>query len=287
MTLPFEEKVVNDFAFSKDNFENPNYIGYLNEAGVPIDFKISGYLGHNCDSISPLFIENFQMRCYDEFQLAINGKRVVDLEFERIVAQLGREKFTKLVEKYVKSLQNAIYPKTEYERFVHDIEMFFYNCYQADTFFDGFGQPCMYLNEYEYFSQYDIALYQIQENEDEAMKKQRKLLEEFDYIWYKKKLIMDWFKSVVVQYLHYHSIERCGNGITTSDLTPYETFYNYILNDFTIFQIPRMIYDPAAKIYVPYQQNPFLVPDSELRLQEELQAIKKLVPKNERWRYYR
>ena len=48
-----------------------------------------------------------------------------------------------------------------------------------------------------------------------------------------------------------------------------------------------MIYDNTKKMYVPYEQNQFLISDSELRLKEEIQAIKKLVPKNERAKYYR
>lgn len=48
-----------------------------------------------------------------------------------------------------------------------------------------------------------------------------------------------------------------------------------------------MIYDNNRKMYISYIQNPFLVPDSELRLKEEIQAIKKLVPLNERKKYYR
>lgn len=62
--------------------------------------------------------------------------------------------------------------------------------------------------------------------------------------------------------MHYHLIERCEKGITTNNLRPNETFYKYLLNDFTIHQIPRMVYDNTKKMYIPYEQNSFLIPNS-------------------------
>ena len=80
-------------------------------------------------------------------------------------------------------------------------------------------------------------------------------------------------------YLIYLSYSFLLTLITTSSFKIYETFYNYLLNDFTIYQVPKMIYDGDKKMYVMHKQNEFFIPDNELRLKEEIQSIKKLVPK--------
>lgn len=155
---------------------------------------------------------------------------------------------------------------------------------------DGFGQNCMSLNKPEFYQSFCKVrkIYQKQSDETEEQYHERhERFFEYDYYWYLKNLMLDRYKTVIVQYMQYHLVERCKKGITTCDSKPYETFYNYLLNDFTIHQIPSMIYDNNRKMYISYIQNPFLVPDSELRLKEEIQAIKKLVPLNERKKYYR
>lgn len=78
---------------------------------------------------------------------------------------------------------------------------------------------------------------------------------DYDYHWYKKSVMLDWYKTVIVQYMYYHLIERCKKGITTCCVKLNETFYNYFFNDFVIHQIPRMIFDNDKKMYVPYKQS--------------------------------
>ena len=155
---------------------------------------------------------------------------------------------------------------------LRDLDLFFYNCYQAPTFMDGFGQNCMLLNEAEFFDGYCSNT---------------TIDFEGKYHWYKKDAMLDWYRVVIVQYMHYHLIERCQKGITTTCTNPYETFYNYLLNDFVIHQIPRMIFDESKKRYVPYEQSKSFIADSELRLKDEILAIKKLVPPKDRYKYYR
>lgn len=48
-----------------------------------------------------------------------------------------------------------------------------------------------------------------------------------------------------------------------------------------------MNYDEDRKMYVEYNQSDFLLPDSEMRLKDEIQAIKRLVPIKDRAKYYR
>ncbi len=148
----------------------------------------------------------------------------------------------------------------------------------------------MILNESEFYKKYCEGNKRYQQLPDESLEKYQERysrLFNHDYYWYKKRTMLDWYKTVIVQYMHYHLVERCSRGITTSDVHPNETFYNYLLNDYEVHQIPRMIYDSSKKMYVPYIQSPFLIPDSEKRLAEEIKAIKKRTLRAERERYYR
>lgn len=96
-----------------------------------------------------------------------------------------------------------------------------------------------------------------------------------------------YLNDIYVQYLGYHRVERLPKTITTSEFKIYETFYNYFLNDFNVVRIPKMIYSDDEKMYKEYRLNEFLVPESELILKDEIESIKKMVPSNERYKYYR
>ncbi len=290
MTLPFEEQIINDGEYSKHNFEHPKFIGYLNKYGEVLDYSQPlGIGGHNDNPLTTYFEYYFRMPTHDLWIQQTEGKNVINLDFEQEYAQ---DKF-----KYFKNRLNeranvAKYGITNdpYVKFQNDLDIFFYNCYQADTFIEGFGQNCISLNKSEFYQKFCSGknIYKKESNEtEEQYRERRNQFLESDYYWYKKDLMLNWYKTVIIEYMHYHLIERCEKGITTCDLKPYETFYNYLLNDFTIHQIPCMIYDDSKKMYVPYKQNQFSIPDSELRLKEEIKAIKKLVPLNKRSNYYR
>lgn len=291
MTFPFKEEIVNDSEYSKYNFEHPLFIGYLNKYGQVLDYSSPlGIGGHTDNKLTTYFEYYFRMPTHDSWLQQSEGIDVINLESEQYYVQNGIEYFKEEVE--IRANKSKKYGSSNDvdSRFMNDLNLFFFNCYQADTFMDGFGQNCMCLNQSEFYQRYceGKELYQRQPNETEKEYHEReKNSVEYDYHWYKKNLMLDWYKIVIVQYMHYHLIERCGKGITTSDLRPNETFYNYLLNDFTIQQIPRMMYDNTKKMYIPYKQNQFLMSDSELRLQEEIQAIKKLIPIKERVQYYR
>lgn len=134
-------------------------------------------------------------------------------------------------------------------------------------------------------------LYPRQEGEREINYEYRvpRNLYDFGYVYdsYKTKIMMDKFKDVMVSYLGYHYVARVPRTIYTSEFNIYETFYNYLLNDFKIYQLPKMIYNPAEKRYIENIPNEFLKQKSELRLKEEIQSIKRLVKKEDRYNYYR
>ena len=95
-------------------------------------------------------------------------------------------------------------------------------------------------------------------------------------------------KDILVQACNYDSIEsQLYRTITTSKFNIYETFYDYILHDYKIYQIPKKVYDEQQERYIDWQQSPFMVSDKELRLKAELEAICTNVPLEERKQYCR
>lgn len=291
MILQFNEEVVNSGEYSRYNFEHPRFIGYLNKHGDILDYsRPLGIGGHDDNRLTTYFEYYFRMPTNDPWIQQIECKDVIDIEDEEWFGQERREYFEERLKHILDLKRKYGVKENPYDIFQEDLDIFFYNCYEADTFMDGFGQNCMALNKNEFYQKFCkySKLYQRKINETEEQYRERhNQLFEYDYYWYLKHLMLDWYKTVIVQYMHYHLIERCKKGITTSDLTPNETFYNYLLNGFTIHQIPRMMYDNIKKMYVPYEHSKFLVTDRELRLQEEIQAIRKLVSKNELYKYYR
>ena len=99
---------------------------------------------------------------------------------------------------------------------------------------------------------------------------------------------LDIMKSVLIQACDVDSLEgSMPNTIQTSKINIYERFYNYLLMDFTIQRVPKKIYDPKLERFVDYNRSEFLMPDSELRLKEEIEAIKKHVKIKDRPKFFR
>lgn len=286
MTLSFKEEVVNDCEYTKYNFEHPHFIGYLNKYGEVLDYSSPfGIGGHDNNKLTAYFENYFRMPEHEPWIQQIEERDVIDIEFEKRYAKRQRDYFRNQIEYNLSLVRKYGISEEPYDKFQNDLDMFFYNCYQAETFMDGFGQNCMSLNEPEFFEKFCLKACPKGFNEtEEQYYERRRHIVKYNYHWYKKKLMFDWYKTVIVQYMHYHLVERCKKGITTSSLRPYETFYNYYLNDYAIHQIPYNIYDEDKKMYVTYAPFPS---DSELRLKEEIQAIKTLVPISERSKYYR
>ena len=95
-------------------------------------------------------------------------------------------------------------------------------------------------------------------------------------------------KDILVQACNYDAIEsQLYRTITTSKFNIYETFYEYILHDYKIYQIPKKVYDEQQERCIDWQQSPFMVSDKELRLKAELEAICTNVPLEERQQYCR
>lgn len=95
-------------------------------------------------------------------------------------------------------------------------------------------------------------------------------------------------KDILVQACDYDAIEsQLYRAITTSKFNIYETFYDYILHDYKIYQIPKKVYDKQIETYIDWKQSPLMISDKELRLKRELESICNAVPLEERDQYCR
>lgn len=95
-------------------------------------------------------------------------------------------------------------------------------------------------------------------------------------------------KSILVQACDYDSVEsQLYRTITTSKHNIYETFYDYILHDYKVFQIPKKIYDENLQQYIDWNQSEWFISDKELRLKSELESICNEVPLEKRSQYCR
>ena len=76
--------------------------------------------------------------------------------------------------------------------------------------------------------------------------------------------------------------------ITTSNSDIYERFYNYLLMDWEIYKVPRFVFNNETKMYELEDDtlNTFRQEKNE-EIKDEIQSIKKLVPPNERNKFFK
>lgn len=87
--------------------------------------------------------------------------------------------------------------------------------------------------------------------------------------------------DVIVQLLGCHLVTRLDKTIVTSEVN-HKCFFNYLLNDFTIRTVDKMVYDPdlhAYKFVAGLDRNEYLY--------DEVEKLKKEVKEEERELFYR
>lgn len=301
MTLPFCEEIINDGEITPDNFKYANFIGYLNPIGEKIDYSMPfGLGGHDVNPSTELFkrylyLKEINRKQYDEFYDYFDDKWA--LEKEKELTEYRLNQLQPKIDYYRTRVAEYGLYDDPYNILDNDILEFFYNCYSNELFSVGFNgdNTIMTTNEF-----YEKCFRPIDERRKRLYPRQP---DEDDYrYWchvppfynledayrqYKLKRIKEIIKDVMIRYLGYHYVARVPRTIYTSNFKIYETFYNYLLNDYTIYQLSKMNYDINQRRYVEQMQNEFLISDSELRLKQEIQSIKRLVPINERSKYYR
>lgn len=314
MTLPFREEIVNDKGLSVRNFENPNFIGYLSPYGCVVDYsRPLGYGGHDVNPYTEFFQHYFYLRESDRYEYNIHYLDGVynSCEMEKIEAKEMKEELEKLyVNHYKEHYKRKMERRRKEEKLgsyyssydesydlKEDLVKFFYNCYSSETFEKGFGKDVTVMSEDE-FATSDFLKIRNERDRVFPIKNGESYRDYLDRIpvWYhfdtqyekyKTEIYLNFLKDVLVSYLGYHYVARTPKTIYTSSFNIYETFYNYLLNDFVIYQMPKMVYDPVIKKYEELKFNELFIPESELILKNEIESIRRMVPLERRKEYYR
>jgi len=90
------------------------------------------------------------------------------------------------------------------------------------------------------------------------------------------------YADYAVQLFGYDKVERLPKTIATSRINIHEHFFNYLLMDFTIIQLPTVGFDDSIDDFNYIYPNPFIQSASEQEHEEQLILIKRSIPLNER-----
>ncbi len=211
------------------------------------------------------------------------------------------EKNKDFIDFNVHKLHKEFYDRDEYEKLVYDLINFYKKAYSNNDFFNSTGIMPKALKKNDFLKLYD-----------KVYKTCFKGFEEEFYNEYLMIQLMPYLKDICVQYLGYHSIERAipnkdlilfnninepSNGYTfarnpksilTSEPNVNEVFYNWLLMDWEIKRLPRFYwYDKEKRFELESPIMTYHQTDEEEILSKEIQAIKRRVPKEERYKYFR
>lgn len=75
--------------------------------------------------------------------------------------------------------------------------------------------------------------------------------------------------------------------ITTSKPNIYEEFFNSLIMDYEIVQLPKLVFDEDTQKFRWIYSNEFINTGINREFEEEIKLIKKYVPYNERHKYLR
>lgn len=99
---------------------------------------------------------------------------------------------------------------------------------------------------------------------------------------------ISFIQDFAVQTMDFDKVEsQLRKTITTSKINIYESFFNYLIMDFDIINIPKIIYREDENRFIQMKHNEFITTSKEKELEEEVKLIKKYVPYNERKKYFR
>ncbi len=291
--------------YGHDNWRNPvtpvflKYISYIIRGKNIEDLK--KYPNNNWYELNKYDgIEDVVKRGYDSYNL---NNESYDIFLKRLT-----EEFTEK-DNYIRSLISKWnYPIdkiNKYEFFQRDILNLYLKLYSKRDFFDSLGRKIYVDNMSSVCEKYKWLF-----NADNFNNSFKELeFYENDYLIVE---LMQYFKDICVQYLGYDSIERAwpigdlnivnnvhwrSNGYTfskdpriivTSERNVNERFYNWLLMEWTIQQIPKKIWDEKNKKFVDENYIfDYVHSDNEEILGKEIESIKRLVKKEDRYKYFR
>lgn len=216
------------------------------------------------------------------------------------------DEFVKQIDDLIKEreayLKNGFSAENEHFKMEYDLLFFFKKAYKNKLFFDSIGRT-IEVENHEKVIQRMLQKYSFNFmfTENEAYRR------------YLKRELMQYFKDICIQYLGYDSIERfkpdaslvtiprfnyCDYDdnaflkrpriITSSAPNTNERFYNYLLMDWAVHKLPRYRYNNENG---KYEKEPEFCSlynnEKEEILGKEIASIKKLVPIDKRYKYFR
>ena len=197
--------------------------------------------------------------------------------------------------------------KTKYflfNKWRYNLLVFFQNAYSKKPFFEAIDRLIKVDNPDDIFQKFDSHAEQCIGHDYRG---------EYGY-YICQRILNDNFKDICVQYLGYDALERFSpNGqvikpskreflfvegptsfqkiprvITSSAPNPNERFYNYLLMNWDVHIIPRYMFNEEQGVYekafeyLNYHHNA-----KEEIYKEEIKSIKRLVPLEKRYKYFR
>ena len=268
---------------------NP-FIGYLSPKGNLIDFNYPfGVPGH--DGWENIVTNTFltYISFYIKNDVLIKGlDNCDDKEFDQLIKEIKDEMYWCNLDKN----DNSTF------EFKYQILKFFNHAYSSNNFFNSINEVI----KIPWLSDMDGI-------QDLNNPKNIKL----------KKELLTFFKDIVVCYLGYDSIERFNpNGnlitiphnpreygdsyrysfdsyfyrtpriITTSNINIYERFYNFLLMDWKIHRVHKFGWNDNKQKYEKESQiKKLYYNEKEEVLKKEIKSIRRQIPINERYHYFR
>lgn len=94
--------------------------------------------------------------------------------------------------------------------------------------------------------------------------------------------------DMLVQFVGFDKIEtQLSKTITTSKTNIYDEFFNLLIMEYNIVQIPKLIFDEEMQHFRWIYPNEFINSGVNRECEEDIKLIKKYVPYNERYKYFK
>ena len=287
MVLEFKQEEIQ----KEEKLTRNAFSGYFSPSGKLINFNISGEDTHHQDASNPVSQAFMKFVSYkkDYDKTTYRGCPYFEEPFEVFYRRILRE-----IEKLETFIQSGYGDQTDH--FELDMLYFFKNAYRDNNFFGSIGSIIMMNNDHQL--EFDLKT---RKNYEDPVKLEIDKAEYFIY------LLLRRMKDICVMYLGYDSVEsKEPNGdkivinkdgeydldflahprvITTSCDNANDRFYNYMLMDWRIDKMPRYYYDIASGKYVLLPTN--IAIEKESMIRDEIESIKKLTPREERYKYFR
>ena len=319
MSIEYYEKQIVE---CEKKYQGP-FIGYISPRGHLIDFSILlGKRGHDNwrNPITPVFLryisyvimgeslEKYKNSNNNSYKLIYENNKYDGFD-DFVIRGLSSfnynifdyDTFINMLHNISNEIKKIHSSRNEYDYLEYDMMNFFEKCYSKRDFFYSLGRVIKVHNESTVFAIYKNYF------ESNNMNYYEEKRFYHDYVIM---TLMSYFKDIMVQYLRYDSIERAlplddlhiinnlydfSNGYTlsqnpsilTSCDNPNERFYNWLLMDWNIQVLPKMLWDESNKKFIQSEINAYHQTDKEKMLSEEIALIKKKVPKQDRNNFFR